>query len=263
MSLSVKNLDHVINNKPLLQDVSLQIDEAKVIGIIGPNGAGKSTLLKCLSGLIATENSIQFNGQPLESLDPRTLSKMRAALPQESNLNFPFPVKDVVGMSFALSSVGIEQQEHLINHCLTMVSAQGLAGRNFLSLSGGEKQRVHLARVFAQLLHLGSTHGMRFLFLDEPTAPLDMKHQFQLFGQIRALVKENIASIVVIHDINLAASYCDEIWVIQDGRLVSQQTPKQVISKDMMKSVFDVDVEVMHCGNDARPVINNPNYETI
>ncbi len=258
MGLLVNKLRHEINGKALLVDVSLQIKSAKVVGIIGPNGAGKSTLLKCLSGLIPTQGCVTLNHQLMESYSPAELAKIRAALPQESNLNFPFPAKDVVGMSFALSTISYEQQLSLIEQCLAMVSATDLADQNFLSLSGGEKQRVHLARVLAQLLHLKVNNQMRFLYLDEPTAPLDMKHQFQLFSKLQALVKHNITSVVVIHDINLAASYCDEIWVVQKGRLVKQGAPKQVISEAFMKSVFDVDVAVSQYGKKSRPVINNP-----
>ena len=258
MSLIVNNLSHAVPGKMLLKNISVAVNQAKVIGIIGPNGAGKSTLLKCLTALLPSQGCIELNGQTLERYTPLELAKIRAALPQESHLNFPFPSADVVGMSFALSAVSLAQQTQLIESCLSRVAAQHLAQRNFLSLSGGEKQRIHLARVLAQLLQHDPSQAMRFLLLDEPTAPLDLKHQFQLFAQLQQLVTHNITSIVVIHDINLAASYCDEIWVINNGRLVCQDVPQRVISQQLMKTVFEVDIDVSLSGQQQRPIIHHP-----
>ncbi|WP_223786610.1 heme ABC transporter ATP-binding protein [Marinicella meishanensis] len=258
MSLQVNNLNYAVPGKMLLKNMSVAVNQAKVIGIIGPNGAGKSTLLKCLTALLPSPGCIQLNGQPLAAFSPLALAKIRAALPQESPLNFPFPAAAVVGMSFALSRISLAQQEQLIDACLSMVAAQHLALRNFLSLSGGEKQRVHIARVLAQLLQHEPSEAMRFLCLDEPTAPLDLKHQHQLFSQLQQLTTQNISSLVVIHDINLAASYCDEIWVINHGRLVCQDVPQRAISQRLMKTVFEVDIEVSLSGQQQRPIIHKP-----
>lgn len=257
MSLQVHHLNHAVAGKLLLHDISAQVNQAKVIGIIGPNGAGKSTLLKCLSALIPSRGRITLNDQPLEAYTPLALAQVRAALPQESHLNFPFAAADVVGMSFALSAISVVEQEQLVDSCLSMVAAQHLAQRNFLSLSGGEKQRVHIARVLAQVLQHDASEVMRFLLLDEPTAPLDLKHQFRLFQQLHQLVTQNITSIVVIHDINLAASHCDEIWVVNRGRLVAQGMPSQVISRELMNTVFEVDIDVSLSGQHQRPIIHH------
>ncbi len=258
MSLSVSQLNYSVSSKQLLTDINVALTKPGVIGIIGPNGAGKSTFLKCLSGFILTQGAIELNQRKIESYSPAELAMVRAALPQESHLTFPFPAKDVVGMSFALSAVSKRQQNELIHQCLEKVAALELADRNFLSLSGGEKQRVHLARIFAQLMQHQPSDAMRFLMMDEPSAPLDMKHQFQLFNELTQFKNLNLSSIVVIHDINLAASYCDEIWVIDSGKLVSQARPREVITQSMMKQVFDVNIEVSHHGNHATPVISNP-----
>ncbi len=266
MSISIKDLNFSIKgssksrtqNKQLLKGVNASVETAKLVGIIGPNGAGKSTLLNCLSGLLNSKESIQLNNRWLESYTHKDLAKVRAALPQASNLSFPFIAKDIVGMSFALSAISIQQQYKLINYCLDMMSASDLAMRNYLSLSGGEKQRIQLARVLAQLLQNDSKEQMRLLLLDEPTAPLDLKYQFQLFRHLKQFVKQNITTITVIHDINLAAAYCDEIWVMQDGQLISQDKPQQVISNTMMKKVFDVDVNIAFHQNQLLPIISNP-----
>ncbi len=264
MGIVIKNLNHHIGGKALLKNVSTTINQAKVIGVIGPNGAGKSTLLKCLSGLIVTQDSIEVNNRPLASYGHLELAQIRAALPQESSLNFPFRAKDIVAMSFALSSLSQAKQDDLVHTCLSMMSATGLAERNFQNLSGGEKQRIHLARVVAQLLQHDSSTHMRYLFLDEPTAPLDMKHQILLFQHLRQLVTANITTFAVIHDINLAAACCDEIWVMQSGQLIKQGVPSEVISQALMQEVFDVHVAVSFLQDPSRPVINHiPNPITL
>ncbi len=257
MSLSIKNLNYDVKNKRLLKDINASINSAKLVGIIGPNGAGKSTLFNCLSALIPSKGAIHFNKRPLESYSHTALAKIRAALPQVSNLNFPFKAKDIVAMSFALSAISLEQQKQFSNHCMDIMSATDLAERNYLNLSGGEKQRIQLARVLAQLLPYKDTDKMRLLLLDEPTAPLDLKYQFKLFAYLKQLVSQNITTIAVIHDINLAATYCDEIWVMQAGELIKQNTPGDVISREMMKRVFDVDVDIQYHQNLRRPIISN------
>ena len=258
MSLTVKNLNYSVHKKQLLKDINSAIDSAKLVGIIGPNGAGKSTLLNCISGLISTQANIELNNKPLESYSDSSLAKVRAALPQSSGLTFPFKAKDIVAMSFALSAISTDQQKQYINQSLDVLSATGLADRNYLNLSGGEKQRVQLARVFAQLLPQKDSDQMRFLLLDEPTAPLDLKFQFKLFAHLKKLIAKNITTIAVVHDINLAATYCDEIWVMQAGEMINQDRPRQVISSAMMKEVFDVDVDIQYHQNQLRPIISNP-----
>ncbi len=247
----------MIRSKILLSAVSLSVTKPKIVGVIGPNGAGKSTLLKCMSGLITTRDHIRVNGRPLESYGQLELAKIRAALPQESSLNFPFKAQDIVAMSFALSALSQTRQQQLVQQCLTMMSASELAGRNFQSLSGGEKQRIHLARVIAQLLQHDASEQLRFLLLDEPTAPLDMKHQLGLFRHLRQLLTANIVTIAVIHDINLAAACCDEIWVMQAGRLIKQGAPSEVISQTLMQDVFDVHVDVNYLHQQSLPVISH------
>lgn len=245
MALKIDNLNYSVSSKALLADIHIAVNEPKIIGIIGANGAGKSTLLNCMSGLLPTKQSILLNNQWLENYTNLELASHRAALPQQSKLNFPFQVSDVVAMSFAYQSLDKSEQEELIEYCLDKMSASHLKDRNYLNLSGGEKQRVQIARVWAQLLSQKDINQLRFLYLDEPTAPLDLKHQFQLFDHLTELKQQNIAVITVLHDLNLAASYCDEIWVISNGQMVTKGSPAEVISKQMLKQVYDVDLDVV------------------
>jgi len=187
MGLHITELSHRIGQKHLLNNINAGINEPLLIGIIGPNGAGKATLMNCLTDLIPTEGAIELNGRCLETYGEAELASIRAVLAQENHLNFPFLARDIVGLSFACSALSKSRQQQLIDQCLEVVSASGVARRHFLSLSGGEKQRIHIARVLAQLLqHHPGTH-LRYLFLDEPTAPLDLKHQLQLFNYLQQL----------------------------------------------------------------------------
>jgi iron complex transport system ATP-binding protein len=259
MGLHITELSHRIGQKHLLKDINAGIYEPMLIGIIGPNGAGKSTLMNCLTGLLPTQGAIELNGRCLETYGEAELASIRAVLAQDNHLNFPFLAGDIVGMSFAFSALSNTRQQQLIDQCLEVVSANGLAKRHFLSLSGGEKQRIHIARVLAQLLQHEPGNHLRYLFLDEPTAPLDLKHQLQLFNHLQDLKEHNICIITVIHDINLAAASCDQLWVMHEGRLVRQGTPDQVISKTLMNEVFEVDVGISCSG--SKPVIHTSLFQ--
>lgn len=244
MTLNIENLNYCVANKHLLNNINAKVDKAQLIGIIVANGAGKSTLLNSLCGLNTCSKAIKINGQYIEQYNPLELAKFRAVLPQQTELNFPFKVREIVAMSFALSSTSDEERNSIITKCLSIMSAQHLAERNFLNLSGGEKQRVHIARVLAQLMNNEGSQSRQLLFLDEPTAPLDLKYQYQLFDFLITLKKRDITTFTVIHDLNLAATYCDELWVMKSGQLIETGPANQVITQSMLNDVFDVKLKV-------------------
>lgn len=244
MSLSSTNLNFTIGDKTLLKDINITVDEPKLYAIVGPNGAGKSTLLHCLSGL-HPEVPVQYFDRNINKLSELEMARFRAVLPQNNELGFPFTAKEVVMMSFALHSISDEKQQSLAELCMEQAAVTHLAQRNYLSLSGGEKQRVQLARVYAQLHCMEPDGRLKFLFLDEPTAPLDLKHQFQLFKHLKKIPKAmNVAILVVIHDLDLAAAYSDEMWLMSDGKIVRQDRPEQVINTTQIKQYFDVNLAV-------------------
>ena len=255
MGLLISELSHLVGDKQLLCNINANVNDPSMIGIIGPNGAGKSTLMNCLTGLLPTQRAIKLNGRLLEAFSQSELASVRAVLAQENHLNFPFPARDIVAMSFAFSVLSHARQQLLIDRCLEVVSAKNLSQRNYLSLSGGEKQRIQIARVLAQIVQHEPNNQLKYLFLDEPTAPLDLKHQLHLFDHLQQLKKQNICIITVIHDINLASASCDELWVMHEGRLVKRGTPHQVISQALMKEVFEVEVAISH--TDSKPVIHS------
>lgn len=239
MTLKVKQLNYRIGSKQLLKDISLSIEQPQLIGVVGANGAGKSTLLNCLSGLYHSNHKVELNGCPIESYNQLELAKQRAFLTQDNSLNFPFLARQIVAMSFALSAISIERQQQIIEQCLAITGSEQLADRQFLELSGGERQRVHIARVLAQLLQHKSDQT-RYLFLDEPTAPLDLKHQFLLLDYLKTLHQQNIVVIIILHDLNLAAAYCEHIWLMKDSQIIKNDCAEKALTVDHIHQAYEV-----------------------
>jgi iron complex transport system ATP-binding protein len=176
MSIQATKLSVTINGRKILDDLNFTCRASEITAIVGENGAGKSTLLNCLAGVSKFAGELTLNQYPIESLSLATLAKYRAVLPQSSSLNFPFSVHEVVRLAMSLGCLSQTEQEKIIADSLALVDATQFIDRDYLHLSGGEKQRVQLARVLAQL-HAHDHHQNRFLFLDEPTSALDLKHQ--------------------------------------------------------------------------------------
>jgi iron complex transport system ATP-binding protein len=176
MSIQATNLSVTISGRKILDDLSFTCSAGEITAIVGENGAGKSTLLNCLAGVSEFAGEITLNELPIRSLSLATLAKYRAVLPQNSALNFPFSVHEVVRLAMSLGCLSHAEQEQIIVESLTLVDATQFIDRDYLHLSGGEKQRVQLARVLAQL-RAHNHHQSRFVFLDEPTTALDLKNQ--------------------------------------------------------------------------------------
>ena len=217
-------------------DHLIEIEAGKVTTLLGPNGAGKSTLLKALCQEIESQGHINYFGRDRTLWSPSTLAKHLAMLPQHSTLTFPFLANEVVELG------GIPLQES--NRALTKIAQEKmdtadvshLADRLYPSLSGGEKQRVHLARVLTQLHHSGD---QCVLMLDEPTSALDLAHQHNTLKIARKMADEqNAAVIVVLHDLNLAAQYSDRLLVLKDGQLVCDGPPWDTLTPEMVEEVY-------------------------
>lgn len=255
MSYEAKNLSVRIGDKTILDDLNFHFKAGEINAIIGENGAGKSTLLNCLAGVSDFDGELRFNQRPIHSYGIAELAKYRAVLPQQSSLNFPFSVKEVVRLSMTLGKHATQTQDQIIEQCLMQVDALEFIERNYLFLSGGEKQRIQLARILAQL-HAYSEPGKRFLLLDEPTSALDLKHQYATLSMLRKICGEgkfDLGVIVIIHDLNLASFYCDKILLLKHGKLVAHDTPDAVFNTQMVKQTFDIDVYI-----DTHPDTVNP-----
>lgn len=232
--------------KTLLDGVSITLRPGRVFAVIGPNGAGKSTLLRVLAGeLVPDEGEVLLHGRPLSAWSSSHLARLRAVLPQESDLRFPFRVEEVVRLGrIPHAGGGDSAHDHTVaQEALHLTGLAPLSQRLYPTLSGGEKQRVHLARALAQLRPArgASAPAGRVLLLDEPTASLDLAHQHAVLKIARSLaVREQVAVLAILHDLNLALGYADEVVVLREGRLVASGSVRETLSPELIASVFGV-----------------------
>ena len=237
----------------VLDEVNLQLLPGQVLGVLGPNGAGKSTLLGALSGeLAASAGQVLLDGRALADWPGPERARRLAVLPQSSSLDFAFRVEDVVGMGRLPHSSGRELDGQIIAAALNAADAAYLSGRNYLTLSGGERQRVHLARVLAQLWPGGAGQT---LLLDEPTSMLDPLHQHTTLQAVRDFAQRGAAVMVIVHDLNLAARYCDRLLLLVNGLPQVLGTPDEVLQPDNLKLVFGLDVLVQRHPERDHPLI--------
>ena len=231
------------NGTPILDQVSLVIGPGTMVGVIGPNGAGKSTLVRLLSRvLIPASGKVLLNRIGIERWRPADLATVLAVVPQDPELPPAFTAWEMVLMGRApyLGWMGNESEHdrEVVRHAMEAARIEHLAGRYVSQLSGGERQRVVVARALAQ--------EPRVLLLDEPTSHLDINHQVETLGLIRRLVKnEGLAALAIFHDLNLAAQYCDELVLLDEGRVVAQGPPHKVLTPGLLQQVYETDVMVI------------------
>ncbi len=242
--IDVRDVTVIAGRRPLVAGVSFQVGVGEVVGLIGPNGAGKSTLLGAVAGYRSCLGRISVGGRPLDAWNQVQLARRRSALLQSSALSFGFSAIEVVllgrtphsGAGRSLSDYEIAQA------ALEEVGALHLAARAFQKLSGGEQQRVQLARALAQIWEDG---GARYLLLDEPTAALDIRHQHRVLATARDFAGRGTAVLVVLHDLNLAARYTDRVLVLRDGEPAAYGPPAEVLGREVVGEVFGVEVRVV------------------
>lgn len=241
-SLAASNLRYSVGHRVLTDDISLQIHSGEMVAIIGPNGAGKSTLLRQLTGYLQSESGeCRLQGKLLSEWQPQALARTRAVMRQHSGLAFPFSVEEVITMG--RSPHGGQDAHGAIQQVMAQTDCLSLAQRDYRQLSGGEQQRVQLARVLVQLWQPEPT--ARWLFLDEPTSALDLYHQQHTLRLLRQLTQqEPLAVCCVLHDLNLAALYADRIFLLHQGKLVASGTPEQVLQADILTRWYQADLGV-------------------
>lgn len=237
----------------VLAGIDLQLHDGEVLGVLGPNGAGKSTLLAALSGdFPAAQGQVSLDQRPLADWSGPARAQRLAVLPQSSSLEFAFSVEQVVGMGRLPHSSGQQEDRRIVAAALQAADAQHLSGRNYLALSGGERQRVHLARVLAQVWPGGAG---QILLLDEPTSMLDPLHQHTILQAVRDFAGRGAAVLVILHDLNLAARYCDRVLLLQEGRPFLLGTPAEVLAPAPLRAVFGLDVLVQGHPERDHPLI--------
>lgn len=246
--IAATGVDVHLDGRAILSDVTVEVLPGEVLSLVGPNGAGKSTLLAVLSGeRRPSAGTVTVDGRPIGGIRPAALARLRSVLTQENTVSFPFRVAEVVAMGrspWARTEQGVDD-DVVVHEALDAADIAQLASRRYTSLSGGEKARVSLARVLAQRTPV--------VFLDEPTAALDLRHQEDVMRTARALAGQGRAVAVVLHDLSLAAAYADRIALIADGILDAVGTPADVLTAERVSRVYGLPVTVQQMA--GRPVV--------
>ncbi|MGY5128299.1 ABC transporter ATP-binding protein [Streptomyces nigrescens] len=231
-------------DETIIRDVNVEIQPGETVGLIGPNGSGKSSLLRCVAGLRApTAGVIRYDGHDIRGWNARRLAQHVAFVEQASDADSDLRVADVVALGrtpFRDRWRGLDRTDRaVIDAALARVGLTDLRARAWQTLSGGERQRAHIARALAQ-----QPWG---ILLDEPTNHLDVKHQLELMDLLSATDQ---TVLVVLHDLSLAARFCDRLILLHQGAVVGSGKPQEVLTPDRLKDVFEVDAEVGHDGLD-------------
>lgn len=241
-SASIESI--AIGGTTIVRNVEFMALPGEVTAIIGPNGSGKSTLLKGLSGDLPYKGRVAINGHDSHTLKSWETASLRAVLPQHSTLSFPFTVREVVamGLTGGRSGVSMAERERLPERALERVDLAGFSGRFYSDLSGGEQQRVQLARVLCQVWQPVLDGAPRYLLLDEPVSSLDVKHQIIVMKIAREFADDGGGVVAILHDLNLAARFSDRVLAMQSGTVAGFGAPEDVLTDERMSAVFDCPV---------------------
>ncbi|GAB2764790.1 heme ABC transporter ATP-binding protein [Rhabdobacter roseus] len=240
--IEVNNLSVSLGGKELLKNVSFRVRPGQFWAIVGPNGAGKSTLLKVLSrDLAPSGGEVLFNARPLAKYQNQELAQVRAVLSQHNQVSLPFKAEEIVMMGrYPYHEHEPTDADYAIVHrCLAKVEALHLADRLYPTLSGGEQQRVQLARTLAQIWEV----PQGYLLLDEPTNGLDLKHQYQTLHLARELAGRGYGVVAVLHDLNMALHYADRLLLLSKGSTYAEGTPAEVLNPAAIEAVYGIAVQ--------------------
>ena len=236
-TISAQGLSYEVQAQTLLDSVDLQAGRGEFLGLIGPNGAGKSTLLRAISGILGyREGTVRLDGADLRSLSSKDIAAGLALVPQIAPYTHGFTSIELVlmGRYPHLGRFQIEGREddRIAREAMRLTEIEQFADRTLDTLSGGERQRVFVSRALAQ--------QPRVLLLDEPTANLDVLHQLKVLGLVRRLVYDGLTAVAAIHDLNMAARYCDRLVLLSGGRVLAEGSPEEVLTPETMESAFSV-----------------------
>jgi iron complex transport system ATP-binding protein len=246
--LEARSVSMAIGGATLVDRIDLRIEGGEMVAIAGPNGAGKSTLLRLLSGdLRASRGEVRLKGRDLHAYRPRQLALHRAMLSQHVNVSFPFTVEEIVHMG--AGDHGRAAARRLADAALHEVGLHDFRHRKLPTLSGGEQQRAHFARILVQLACGEAAHGPGLLLLDEPTSSLDLRHQIDLVETARQRAHGGTAVIAILHDLNLAMRFADRIILLQRGSLVIDGGPRDTVTTETIRRIFEVDAPIQYTDN--------------
>ena len=237
MKLKIQGLDFRYDSRLVLKDISLEVEEGKILTLVGPNGSGKTTLLRCIMRIFNPEKGcILINEKQINKIKRRELAKRIGYVPQSEPSSFPTTVFDTVllGRKPYLNWNPSVKDFRIVSEALHLLGLKEFALRDLNELSGGEKQKILIARAIVQ--------EPEIMLLDEPTSNLDLRHQLEILEIVKNLVKEKAISIIMaMHDLNLASRYSDKLVMLKNGKIFGIGTPKQVITSENMKSVYGVE----------------------
>ena len=237
MKITTQQLHAVLGNTEILRGIDFEANKGEFVGIIGPNGSGKSTLLRCLYRVLTpSEGAVFLDGKELSSYRVKESAQKLAVVAQHNYYNFEFSVRDVVMMGRAPHKRALDRDTaedyQIMRQSLKAVGMQEFEERSFSTLSGGEQQRIILARALAQQTPC--------LILDEPTNHLDIKYQLWLMDIVKNL---DCTVISAVHDLNIAAMYCDRLYAMKQGKVIAQGTPHELLTPDLIRELYEVDAE--------------------
>lgn len=237
MAIAAEDLHWKSGSKNIINGISLHVKPNEFVGIVGPNGSGKSSLVSLLSGLRKpTEGKVTLFGHPLSTLKPRSIAQQVAFVRQHIDTEDHITAKQSVELGrtpyLSLLSPWSKNDDKIVDEALNIVAMQAKENQLWPTLSGGERQRLHIAR--------GLVQKPKLIILDEPTNNLDVHHQLNLLSLVKRL---KLTTIAVLHDLNHAAMYCDRLLVIDQGCIVKEGIPRDVLTKESIKQIFKVDVE--------------------
>jgi len=255
--MTLEDISFTYETSPVLKDLSVSVQEQDFIGLIGPNGSGKSTLLKIMGAILKPDSgSIKFKESPVPKINKKLFAQSVSWIPQDHPMVFPFKVSEIVlmGRHPYLSPLSFESEEdfEITRRAMETTMTSQFADRYFNEISGGEKQRVMIASALAQKPEM--------MLLDEPTAALDLKYQIQILNILKNLNTEhNMTLIMAMHDLNLAASFCNRLILLDKGQIVRDGTPEQVLEKNILEQVYGIEIDLDAKDGNIRvhPVITN------
>ncbi|MBH64683.1 MAG: heme ABC transporter ATP-binding protein [Alphaproteobacteria bacterium] len=245
MNISTHNLTYCVEEHEILCGLNLVIPSQQVTALIGPNGAGKSTLMRLLAGdEPPSEGKVFYGASKLEELSLANRAKLRSVMTQSSNVVFEFLVEEIISLGWLKKK---DELRIAMDEIISLCEVQSLIGRKYITLSGGEQRRVQFARALLQIWS-SETEGRpdRFLFLDEPTSSLDVANALQVLNLSRRILEQSVTVVVVLHDLNLAARYADQLILLSNGKAASVGKPSEVLQAARLSEVYGTSFMVEH-----------------
>ncbi|WP_406827749.1 heme ABC transporter ATP-binding protein [Microbulbifer sp. ARAS458-1] len=253
--LHAENVTVCADQRELVSGVDLDINAGELVCVIGPNGAGKSTLLRAICGEAQlAHGQVHFKGASIERLSPRARASQLAVLPQHNPLSFAFTGLELVALSRNPHATGIARDQEICMEAMAALDVTHLAGRLYPSLSGGEQQRLQLARVMAQIW-CAEEVGDRLLLLDEPASSLDIAHQYEMMKAVRAFARRGVAVIMTVHDLALASGYSDRILALKEGRCMAYGNGEAVLTAAILSKLYGYGVTVVTHPITGKPLV--------